>query len=225
MTAVTVEDFGDILTDFAEKVGETTQNVSDDRKRKINNAYFFISNKRNWWWREATSTDTTTTALSYTLPTTFAYFHPKNPVKIGTSWRTLVPFSSLQEHDGTDLVVAPPYLRSNRYAYIYGTSIYFIQEAMSASQTITYYFYKRVTPLDALSDEPIIPYEFREIISIYAAGMHLIAQGGSDATEGERYIEIFDTYMKDMEKDDDNRREFGIRRRALDPEEASIYHR
>lgn len=223
MTAITITTFGDLLTDLAEKVGETTQNTSDDRKRKINNAYFFISNKRAWWWREASDTATTTTALSYTLPSNFGYFHPKNPVKIDTSWRTLVPFADLQLHDGTDLVVAPPFLRSQKFAYIYGTSIFFIQESMAASQTITYYYYKRVTPLDVVADEPIIPLEFREMISLYAAGMHLVAQGGPDAIEGERYLELFDTYMKDMEADDDNRREMGIKRRALDPEEASVY--
>lgn len=225
MTAVVVSSFSDLLLDMAEKVGETAQNTSDDRKRKINSAYYFISNKRAWWWREASdASTTTTTALSYTLPTNFAYFHPKNPVKIGTAWRTIVPFADLQLHDGTDLVVAPPFLRSQRYAYIYGSSIYFVQGSMDASQTITYYYYKVVTSLDELTDVPLMPVEFRELISLYAAGMHLLAQGGSDAAEGKSYLELFNEYLKTMELEDDNRREMGVKRRSLDPEEASVFN-
>lgn len=224
MTAVTVSSFSDLLLDMAEKVGETAQNIADDRKRKLNSSYYFISNKRNWWWRETSDATTpTTTALSYTLPTNFAYFHPKNPVKIGDAWRTIVPFADLQLHTGTDLIVAPSFVSSNRYAYIYGTSIYFVQESMVAGQTITYYYYKTVTALDGLTDVPLMPVEFRELISLYAAGMHLLAQGGSDAAEGKSYLELFNEYLKTMELEDDNRREMGVKRRVLDPEEASVF--
>lgn len=224
MAAVIVEDFGDLLTDLAEKVGETTQNSEDARKRKLNSAYYSIANKRPWWWLEGTSTDTTTTALSYTLPTLFRMFHPRNPVKINTSWYTLIPYSRLQLHNGTSSIVSLPFVRSKKYAYIYGSSIFFVQDSMTAAQTITYYYYKRITPLDATSDEPLMPVEFREMVSLYAAGMHLVAQGGPDALEGERYLELFDTYMKDMESEDDNRRKFGVLRRALEPEESAIYN-
>lgn len=224
MAAIEISTFNDLLLDLAEKVGETSLNNEDARKRKINSAYKFIANKQPWWWLEATSSDTTTTALSYTLPTLFRMFHPRNPVKINTSWYTLIPFSQMQLHDGASSIVTLPFVRSRKYAYIYGSSIFFVQDSMTAAQTITYYYYKRITSLDATSDEPLMPTEFREMISLYAAGMHLIAQGGPDAVEGERYIEMFDIYMKDMEQEDDNRRKFGILRRALDPEEATIYN-
>lgn len=208
---------------MAEKVGETTQNTADNRKRKINSAYYFVANKRNWWWLESSSTDTTTTALSYTLPTTFRAFFQRNPVKIGDDWRTLIPFENLQLHDGTASVVQLPFTRSKRFAYIYGSSIYFVQDSMEASQTITYYFYRKITALDTTSDEPLMPVEFREMISLYAAGMYLKAQGGPEAAEGLEYLDLFDTYMRDMEMEDDNRRRSGIKRRSQDPEESAIF--
>lgn len=223
MAAVQIETFGDLLTDMAEKVGETTQDSSDNRKRKLNSAYFFIANKRNWWWLETSSTDTTTTALSYTLPTYFVSFHPRNPVKIGSDWRTLVPFMDSQIYDGTSSVVSLPQVLSKRKAYIYGSSIYFVQDSMTAGLTITYYYYRKPLGLDELSDTPLIPIEFREMVSLYAAGMYLKSQGGRESIEGNDYLELFDTYLKDMEMQDDNRRKSGIKRRALDPEEAAIY--
>lgn len=223
MTAITISTFNDMLLDLAEKVGETSLNTEDARKRKINSAYYFIANKRPWWWLEATSTATTTTALNYSLPADFRIFFPRNPVKIDTTRYTLIPYSRLQLHDGTSSIVTLPFVRSKKYAYIYGSSIYFVQDSMTASQTITYYYYKKITALDDTADEPLMPVEFREMISLYAAGMHLVAQGGPDAIEGERYLELFDTYMKDMEMEDDNRRKFGVLRRALDPEESAIF--
>lgn len=223
MAAVAITTFGDSLSDLAEKLGETAQNTDDNRKRKINSAYQFIANEDLWWWLETSSTDTTTTALSYTLPTTFRAFHPKNPVKIGTNWRTMIPFEDLQLYDGTTSTVTLPFVRGKRYAYIYGSSIYFVQSSMDASQTITYYYYKSVTLLDATSDEPLMPVSFREMISLYAAGMHLKAQGGPDAAEGLEYLELFDSYMEKMKNEQSNRRRMGILRRALDPEEAMVY--
>lgn len=223
MTAITITTFNDLLTDLAEKVGETTINSENARKRKINSAYQFIANKELWWWLETSSTDTTTTATSYTLPTTFRAFHPRNPVKIGSAWRNLVPFENLQIYDGTTSVVNLPMLVSNRSAYIYGSSIYFIQDSMSAGQTITYYYYKSITALDATSDEPLMPVAYREMISLYAAGMHLQSQGGVEAEEGKTYLELFDTYLQDMRTEQDNRRTMGIKRRSLDPEEASVF--
>lgn len=223
MTALVVDTFGSLLSDMSEKVGETVQNTSDDRKRKINSAYSFVANKRSWWWLESSDTATTTTALTYALPATFRMFHPKNPLKVNTSWYTLVPFESLQLHDGTSSIVTTPYVRSRKYAYIYGTNIIFIQETMTAGQTITYYFYKKITALDNTSDEPLMPADFREMISLYAAGMYLKSQGGREAVEANSYLELFDTYLRDMENEDDNRRKMGIVRRSLDPEESLVY--
>ena len=223
MAAITITTFSDLLTDLSEKVGETTADTSNNRKRKINNAYYFIANKRLWWWLEATSTDTTTTSLSYSLPTDFRAFHPKNPVKIGNTWRQIVPFMHKQLWDGTTSVVTLPQITKQKKAYIYGTKIYFIQDSMDAGDTITYYYYKKVTALDDTSDEPLIPVEFREMISLYAAGMHLKTQGGRESVEGNDYLELFDVYLKDMETEDDNRRTMGIKRRMRDPEEAAVW--
>lgn len=219
MAAVQIQTFGDLLIDLAEKIGQTSTDTSDNRKRKINSAYRFIANKRNWWWLEDSDTATTTTALSYTLPSDFRFFHPLNPVKINNDWRTLIKFEELQLYQGSTGVVHLPGTLSKNKAYIYGSSIYFVQASMVAGQTITYYYYKSVTGLDTNSDEPLIPLDFREMISLYAAGMHLKTQGGKESVEGNDYLQLFDTYLKDMEKEDDMRREFGIKRRAKDPEE------
>lgn len=224
MAAVTITTFGDLLTDFAEKIGETTQNTDDNRKRKINSAYYFIANKRLWWWLETSGTDTTTTATSYTLPTDFRAFHPKNPVKIGSNWRQLVPYMDLQKYDGTTSVVTLPQITKQEKAYIYGSKIYFIQDSMTAGSTITYYYYKKITALDDTADTPLIPVEFREMISLYAAGMYLKSQGGPESVEGNDYLELFDVYLQDMEREEATRREFGIKRRTRDPEEAAIWN-
>ena len=223
MTAIAITTFNDLLTDLAEKVGETTINSEDARKRKINSAYQFIANKELWWWLETSSTATTTTATDYALPSGFRAFHPKNPLKIGSAWRNLVPFENLQIYDGTTSVVNLPMLVSNRMAYIYGSRVYFIQDSMSASQTITYYYYQTITTLDATSDEPLMPVAFREMISLLAAGMHLQSQGGVEAEEGKTYLELFDTSLQDMKSDQDNRRSMGIKRRSLDPEEGNVF--
>lgn len=223
MTAITVTTHNDLLTDLAEKIGETAIASTDVRKRMINSAYQFIANKELWWWLETSTTDTTTTATDYALPSTFRAFHPRNPVKIASAWRNLVPFENLQIYDGTTSVVGLPMLVSNRLAYIYGSRIYFIQDSMSAGQTITYYFYRTITPLDATSDEPLMPVSFREMISLYAAGMYLQSQGGVEAEEGKTYLELFDTYLQDMKSEQDNRRTMGIKRRSLDPEEGNVF--
>ena len=223
MTAITVTTFGDLLTDLAEKIGETTSNTEDRRKRALNNAYQKIASKDLWWWLETSSTATTTTATDYALPSDLRVFRAKNPVKIGSAWRNLVPFENLQIYDGNTGIVSPPMLVSNRLAYLYGSRIYFIQDTMEASQTITYYYYKTITALDGNTDEPLMPVQFREMISLYAAGMHLKAQGGPEAAEGLEYLDLFDDYLKDMQKEQDNRRAYGIKRRTLDPEEAAVF--
>lgn len=223
MTAIQIQTFSDLLADLSEKVGETTANTSNERKRKLNSAYQFIGNKRPWWWLETASTTTSTTELSYALPTDFKAFHPRNPVKVGTSWRNIIPFSSKQIWDGTTGVVQLPQYSNKNVAYVYGSTIYFVQSSMTAGQTITMYYYKRITALDADSDEPFMPDEFREMISLYAAGMLLKSQGGKESVEGNDYLQLFDVYLKDMEKEDDNRRKYGVKRRALDPEEAAVF--
>lgn len=226
MTAITITTFGDLLTDMAEKLGETTQATSNDRKRKLNSAYYFITNQRLWWFLESESTDTTTTALSYTLPSDFRVFRPKNPVKIGSDWRVLVPQEDQQLYDGSlpSATVQLPQVSGKKRAYLYGNKIYFIQDSMAASQTITYYYYKKITALDETSDTPLIPVEFREMISLFAAGMYLKAQGGEESGEGDSYLELYDVFLKSMQEEDDSRRKHGIKRRALDPEEAQVFN-
>ena len=225
MTAVQIETFSDLLLDLSEKVGETTADTSDNRKRKVNSSYNFVANKRLWWWLEGSTTETTTTALSYTLPTDFRVFHPLNPVKIGDDWRIIIPYRDSQLWDGTSGVVTLPQIEKKRKAYIYAGKIYFIQSSMTAAQTITYYYYKKLTALDDGTDKPLIPIEFREMIGLYASGMHLKAQGGKESVEGNDYLALFDVYLRDMEREDDNRREHGIKRRTKDPEEALIWDR
>jgi len=222
MAAVTITTFGDLLTDFAEKIGQTSQNTDDDRKRRINNAYYFVANKRLWWWLETSGTDTTTTATDYALPSDFRAFHPKNPVKISSNWRVMVSFDDFQRFSGTQAVVQLPTVEKKKRAYIYSGRIYFIQDTMTAGSTITYYYYKDITALDTTSDTPLMPVEFREMISLYAAGMYLKSQGGAESVEANDYLELFDVYMADMQRDDDRRRGWGIKRRALDPSEAAV---
>ena len=223
MSAIVIDTFSSLLLDLAEKLGETTSDTSDNRKRKINSSYYFTANKRLWWWLEGTGTDTTTTSLSYTLSSDFRAFHPKNPVKIGSNWRQIIPFRDKQLYDGTTSIVTLPQITKKAKAYIYAGSIYFVQDSMTAGSTITYYYYKKLTALDANSDTPFMPIEFREMISLYAAGMYLKAQGSSEAVEGDSYLELYDTYLKDMEAEDDNRREMGIKRRVHDPEEQAVF--
>lgn len=227
MTAVQISTFSDLLTDLAEKIGETTSSTIDARKRKINSAYHFIANKRLWWWLEGTNptTITTTTSLNYDLPTDFRAFHPLNPLQVGTSWYNQIPFREKQLHDGTTGVVQLPSLKSKNTFYVYAGKYYFVQASMTAGQTVTLYYYKLLTALDGNTDTPFIPIEFREMISLWAAGMHLKSQGGKESAEGNDYLELFDTFLTDMEREDDNRREFGIKRRALDPEEALVLQR
>ena len=54
--------------------------------------------------------------------------------------------------------------------------------------------------------------------------MHLKSQGGKESVEGNDYLELFDSYLKNMEAEDDLRRKWGIKRRALDPEEAQVFN-
>lgn len=225
MAIVQVETFSDLRADLSEKIGETTADSSDNRKRKINNAYFFIAGKRNWWWKEATSTATTTTALSYTLPTDFGVWHPNNTVKVGNDWRVIVPFKDSQLYDGTAAVVTLPSTLSKRKAYTYAGSIYFIQDSMTAGLTITYNYYKLVTGLENDADEPLMPIQFREMISLYAAGMQLKSSGGKESDEGNDYLKLYDSYLKQMEEYDDEFKSSGIKRRVRDPEEADIWMR
>jgi len=96
---------------------------------------------------------------------------------------------------------------------------------MTAAQTVTFYYYKEITALDLTTNEPLMPVSFREIISLYAAGMHLKSQGGKESVEGNDYLQLFDTYLRDMESEDDNRRSYGVKRRALEPEEAAVLRR
>ena len=225
MTALQISSFSDLLIDLAEKIGQNATDVSDNRKRKINSAYRFIANKRPWWWLETSGTDVTTTDLFVSLPTDFRVFHPKNPLKIGTNdWRILVPFNDLQIHDGNSSTVMLPQYSSKKKIYIYGNKVYFVQDSMTAAQTVTFYYYKTITALDLTTDVPLIPLDFREAISLYAAGMHLKSQGGKESVEGNDYLELFDSYLKNMEAEDDLRRKWGIKRRALDPEEAQVFN-
>jgi len=228
MTSIKSETFSDLLTDLAEKIGESQQSTTDARKRMINNAYRTIARRRLWHWLETSSTEATTTALSYTLPSDFRAFRPVNPVKIGTDWRVLVNQADQQLYDGSSSVVSLPQLTSKKRAYMWGGSIYFIQTAMVAAQTITYYYYKQILGtalMDNLTDEPLVPVEFREVISLLAAGNFMKSQGGRENVEGSDYLEIYDQYMKEMEEADDRRQKLGIIRRALDPEEAAILAR
>lgn len=225
MTAVQIETFGDLLTDLAEKIGESTSDTSNNRKRKINSAYYFVTNKRLWWWLEASTTDTTTTSLYIDLPSDFRVFHPRNPCKVGDDWQILIPYRDVQLWDGTSAVVSLPQLEKKHKIYIYGDKLYFVRSSMTAGQTVTMYYYKDITALDDTTDEPLIPVEFREMISLYAAGMYLKSQGGRESVEGNDYLQLFDAYLRDMEREDDNRREYGVKRRALDPEEALVFQR
>ena len=228
MTSIKSETFSDLLTDLAEKIGESQQSTTDARKRMINNAYRTIARRRLWHWLETSSTEATTTDLSYPLPSDFRAFRPVNPVKIGTDWRVLVNQADQQLYDGSSSVVSLPQLTSKKRAYMWGGSIYFIQTAMVAAQTITYYYYKQILGtalMDNLTDEPLVPVEFREVISLLAAGNFMKSQGGRENVEGSDYLEIYDQYMKEMEEADDRRQKLGIIRRALDPEEAAILAR
>lgn len=227
MTAVVLTDFGDLLTDLAEKIGETTQNSNDNRKRMINNAYRYIANENLWWWLETEDTSTTTTtALSYTLPANFRAFRRNNPVKVSDSWYILIDQADQQLWDGTSSIVNLPSLSGKKRAYIWGTKIYFVQSSMTSGQTISYYFYRQIIDsnlLDADSDEPLVPIGFREMISLLAAGNYLKSQGGRESVEGNDYLELYDQYLEKMKLEQSNRRSYGILRRTLDPEEAAIY--
>lgn len=229
MAAIEISTLTDLLTDLAEKIGETEVNTDDRRKRMINNAYRKIASKAQWWWLETSdATTTTTTALSYTLPTNFRSFHQLNPVKIvlsgATTWYQMIPFSQLQRYDGTSGVVQLPQFRRKKVAYIYGSTIYFVQSAMTAGGTVTYYYYKEPVGLDAGSDEPLMPDLYREMISLYAAGMYLSSQGGEEAEQGKDYLALFDDYLRDMFNEHDDRLATGVKVRALDPEEAEVFN-
>lgn len=226
MAAISTTTFGDMLTKLAELVGETQQNTADRRKRMINDSYRYIANKKLWWWLETSSTATTTTAVSYALPTTFRSFRERNPLKINSNWYTQINQADLQLHDGSSQIVSLPFQSTKKYFYVYGSTVYFVQNTMTSGQTITYYYYQRIEDsllMENLTDEPLIPDELREIIPLYAAGMYLKTQGGRESVEGNDYLQLYDTYLKDMEKEDENRRKLHIMRRALDPEEALIY--
>ena len=79
--------------------------------------------------------------------------------------------------------------------------------------------------MDENTDEPLIPEEWREMITLLAAGNFMKSQGGRENVEGSDYLEIYDQYLEDMEIEDDRRRKLGVVRRALDPEEADILRR
>lgn len=158
----------DLQTELAYRLGETSA-PSDSttyavRLSWLNKAYFDIARRFNWWWQEGASTATTTTSLSYALPTDFKIFHPKNPVKIEDEWRIIVPFSDLQIYDGLSSVVQLPINQASHKAYIYSDSIYFIESSMTAGQTITMYYYKRVTKLTDTDDTTLIPDEYLEAL-------------------------------------------------------------
>lgn len=224
MSAIEISTFTDLLTDMAEKLGETAINTDNRRKRMINNAYLYLCSEDLWWWLEASKTsDVTTTALSYSLPDDFRAFHPRNPVQIGSDWSFLIPFEDLQRYNGTSGIVQLPQFRSQRAAYIYGTSIYFIKTAMTAGLSIKYYYYKEPTLLDTGTDVPLVPKLFREAISLLAAGNYLKSQGGPESVEGNDYLALYDQMVTRMKSEQDNRRTLGIKRRALDPEEVAVY--
>lgn len=224
MTAVEILTFTDLLTDLAEKIGQTAVNTDNNRKRMINNAMNHIHGQDLWWFDETTDTSTTTTtALNYTLPSNYRVPHPKNPLKIGTTWYSLIPFANLQEYDNTTGIVQLPQYRNRKIAYLYGSSFYVVANSMTASQTVTHYYYKSPTTLNSGSDTPTIPAMYREAISLLAAGMFLKAQGGKESVEGNDYLELYDQFLDDMRKENDRRRTWGVKRRALDPEEAAVY--
>lgn len=209
---------------MAEKLGETTINTDDRRKRIINNAYKYLCAEELWWWLEASKTsDVTTTALTYTLPTDFRAFHPKNPVSVDNKWYFLVPFDDLQQFNNSSGIVQLPQYRTKKAAYIYGTDITFIQTSMTAGLSIKYYYYKEPTMLDTGTDQPFVPLLFREAISLLAAGNYLKTQGGPESVEGNDYLSLYDQMVSKMRAEQDNRREMGIKRRTLDPEEALVY--
>lgn len=295
MSAIVVETFTDLLTDLAEKIGETKVNTEDRRKRMINSAYRYLCSEELWWWLETvgsattadvsvtsitrsgtTATVTTTSphgfstgdtiaisgatqtdyngsfdivvtglssftytvtgspttpatgtivaqSLTYSLPSDFRAFHPKNPVRVNNNWYSLIPFSNLQLHKSSSGIVQLPQYNNKRTAYIYGSTLHFVASSMDSGQTIFYYYYKEPTTLDAGSDEPIVPKLFREAISLLAAGNYLKSQGGPESADGNDYLNLYDQAIKKMRDDQDNRREIGVKRRALDPEEALIF--
>jgi len=295
MSAIEVSTFTDLLTDMAEKLGETSVNTDNRRKRMINNAYNYLCSEDLWWWLEAIGSDSTAdvsitsitrsstiatvttgtahgyvtgdtvaisganessyngsftivvtgtttftyvvsgspttpatgtitaSALTYDLPSDFRAFHPRNPVKVGTGWYFIVPFENVQQYEGSSGVVQLPQVRNKKPAYIYGTSLHFIQTSMTAGQTIVYYYYKEPTLLDTGTDTPLVPKLFREAISLLAAGNYLKTQGGPESVEGNDYLSLYDQMVSKMRSEQDNRRTMGVKRRALDPEEAQVY--
>jgi hypothetical protein len=295
MSAISIVTFTDLLTDYAEKLGETAINTSDSRKRKINNAYRYLCAEELWWWLESTGSATTasfavtsitrsgTTATvttttnhsfntgdliaingasqseyngsffivvtgvaaftysvsgspatpatgtitasgcTYALPTDFRAFHPRNPVSVNDKWYFLTPFENLQQHRGSTGIVQLPQYRSQKAAYIYGTNITFVQTSMDDGLSIKYYYYKEPTMLDVGTDQPFVPLMFREAISLLAAGNDLVAQGGQEADMGKDYLSLYDQMVQKMRVEQDNRREMGIKRRTLDPDEVQVY--
>jgi hypothetical protein len=295
MSAISIVTFTDLLTDYAEKLGETAINTSDSRKRKINNAYKYLCAEELWWWLETIGSDVTAdvsissitrsgtvatvttgtahgyvtgdtvaisgavqtdyngsfvivvidatsftyvvsgspttpatgtiiaSALTKTLPTDFRAFHPRNPISVGGKWYFITPFSDLQRYRSSSGIVQLPQFTSQKAAYIYGSSLHFIQSSMAPGQTIVYYYYKEPTMLDTGTDQPIVPLLFREAISLLAAGNDLVAQGGQEADMGKDYLSLYDQMVVKMRAENDNRREMGIKRRALDPEEVQVF--
>lgn len=220
MAAVIIETFSDLLADMSEKIGETTPNTRDDRKRKINSAIETIHLENLWWFDEKIDTSiTTTTATDYALPDDFRAFHPKNPMKIGTNWKVQVPFDQLQQFQGqSGIVQLPQYASKNRF-YVYGSRFYLLQTSQAAGSVVTCYYYKTPTALDATTDEPTIPVQYREAITLLAAGMYLKSQGGRESVEGNDYLQLYVGMIGKMKKEQDHRRGYGMNRRALDPEE------
>jgi len=227
MAAVEILTFGDLLTDFAEKIGETSQNTDDNRKRKTNNALNQVHGEDLWWFDEVSDATQTTTLSTYTyaLPTGYRVPHPDNPVKIGDNWYVMVPFSDLQQYQNSSGVVQLPQFKTKKRAYIYGGNMTFLTSSMAAGLTITHYFYKAPTTLDALGDIPRLPAQYLEAVSLLAAGNHLKSQGGREAVEANDYLELYENYLKIMRKENDMRRNWGVARRSRDPEEQAVISR
>jgi hypothetical protein len=94
---------------------------------------------------------------------------------------------------------------------------------MDDGLSIKYYYYKEPTMLDVGTDQPFVPLMFREAISLLAAGNDLVAQGGQEADMGKDYLSLYDQMVQKMRVEQDNRREMGIKRRTLDPDEVQVY--
>lgn len=210
----------DLQTNLAYRLGETAA-PSDStttalRLEWINMAYFDIARRLTWWWQEAAATTTTTTALSYELPTDFKMFHEKNPVKIEDEWRIIVPFADLQFKDGLSNIVQLPQFSNSKNAYIYGNSIYFIQDSMTAGETITMYYYKRVTKRTSSSDTFLIPDEYLEALTAFAEARYWMS-----ITQQAKAVAPFQEFEQIVQQmtEEQGRRGSGLGNAILDPDD------